>query len=85
MFDKTIVGIQEGIKGTSKKTGKPYSGMRIFYTYLDRAVNGTGCDNIFINDQYVSMDFIPQIGDQIELMYNQYGNLKSVEVKTNMI
>lgn len=80
MYDYTIVGIQEGIEGKSKTTGKEYHGLRIHYTYEDKKVDGVACGNLFVNPDYVSMDFVPKIGDRIQPLYNRYGSVESIAV-----
>lgn len=73
-----IVGYQR-IEGTSKSTGRPYSGYRIYCTEQRNRVTGLAAV-----DQYVGDSFMPTnpltVGDEIEFVYNRYGSVQGVNV-----
>lgn len=73
-----IIGVRRSA-GTSKKTGKPYSGYIVFYTYKQQDVEGVACDNTFISDTILNGD-IPRVGDQIQLIYDRNGFLQDFTV-----
>lgn len=72
-----VIGVRRS-EGTSKKTGKPYSGYIVFYTYKQQGVEGVAADNTFVSDQLI--DTIPRPGDQIRLIYDRNGFLQEFEV-----
>lgn len=73
-----VIGVRRS-EGTSKKTGKPYSGYIVFYTYTQQGVQGVASDNTFIADQILN-GYIPKVGDQIRLIYDRNGFLQDFDV-----
>lgn len=73
-----VIGVRRSA-GTSKKTGKPYSGYIVFYTYRQADVTGVASDNAFVSDQLLE-DYIPQVGDKIQLIYDRNGFLQAFEL-----
>lgn len=72
-----VIGVRRS-EGTSKKTGKPYSGYIVFYTYNQQGVDGVASDNTFVSDSLI--DSIPRPGDQIRLIYDRNGFLQEFDV-----
>ena len=58
--------------GTSKKTGKSYSGYIVFFTYCAQDVTGKSCDNAFISDELLQ-GYVPELGHRFQLFYNKSG------------
>lgn len=73
-----IIGVRRSA-GTSKKTGKPYSGYIVFYTHNQQDVEGVACDNTFITDTILN-GYIPRVGDLIQLIYDRNGFLQDFTV-----
>lgn len=68
-----IVGFKR-MAGTSKKTGKPYSGYTVWYLEEQRNVTGHVSDSTFIPDDLLCGS-IPEIGQLVDLIYNKSGYL----------
>ncbi|MBO5952636.1 MAG: hypothetical protein J6Q53_00700 [Oscillospiraceae bacterium] len=68
-----VIGVRR-TAGTSKKTGRPYSGYTVFYTYLDQEVIGVKADNEFLSDTILN-GYIPKPGDHVDLIYDRNGFL----------
>lgn len=68
-----IIGVRR-TEGTSKKTGKPFSGYIVFYQYTQQGVSGMACDNVFVSDELLT-GTIPAPGMKCELRYNRNGFL----------
>jgi len=73
-----VIGVRRSA-GTSKKTGKPYSGYIVFYTYKQQDVTGVASDNAFVADQILN-GYIPKPGDMIQLVYDRNGFLQDFNV-----
>ena len=72
-----VIGVRRS-SGTSRKTGKPYSGYIVFYTYKQQDVEGVSADNVFVSDVLISE--APHPGDQILLLYDRNGFLQEFEI-----
>lgn len=68
-----IVGIKR-MEGTSKKSGKPYSGYMIWYIQEEAGVTGKSADSAFVSDMILN-GAIPEVGGFAELRYNKNGFL----------
>lgn len=73
------------MKGTSKKTGKPYDGYMFHLGYIDERVTGTATAQLFIDsDILIDSDCPVKVGNTYEFVYevnfSGYQRLKSIEV-----
>lgn len=73
MCDNEIIGVRKS-EGTSKKTGKAFSGYIIFYQGDQKDVVGKACDNVFVSKELIG-DQIPVPGMKVQLLYNRNGFL----------
>lgn len=73
MNENEIIGVRK-TEGTSKKTGKPFSGYILFYQFDQKEVVGKACDNVFVSKDLTG-DVIPVPGMKVELRYNRNGFL----------
>ena len=68
------------VKGTSKKSGKPYEGYIIYFTEDGRP---RGVEGYVTGDAFVSasllLGVVPQVDDMVELFYDKRGFLSSVK------
>ncbi len=80
----TLLGYSQ-MKGTSKKTGKPYDGYMFHLGYVDEHVNGTATAQLYVDSTVLENSDCPiKVGETYEFNYevsfNGYQRLKSVEV-----
>lgn len=84
---KKIVGFCH-MAGTSSKTGRPYSGYRVYFEEefpdnVDASHSGVMCDSIFLADDLLNGQ-LPYIGGVLELSYSRGYNgrayLQRVEI-----
>lgn len=77
---RNIVGTE---KVNFEKNGKQIKGTR-FYTLEDIPANrGTGkkADKIFLSESKLAMlDFKPDVGQNIKVYYNRYGNISHISI-----
>lgn len=73
-----IVGGIQKITGTSKKTGNPYSGFRLYCEEDRKNVDGHACYNLYVSDDKFPAGLM--VGDQIRVCYNRFGKIDSIEV-----
>lgn len=78
-----IVGVRR-VEYTSKKSGLPVKGYEIHTEEQRKDVTGVATDRIFVGeDKAKNCGFMPQVGQEIEIAYNRYGSVQSVEVFKN--
>ncbi len=75
-----VIGFRH-MNGTSKKTGKPYSGFMIWFSMPFRSEDGVGqeTDSVFVDDTLLK-GRVPAVGGIIDLRFNRRGFLESVEL-----
>lgn len=71
----TIVGYRR-IEFTDQETGRLISGYRVYYLKDEYNVVGKAGEYCFISDRF---GIIPEIGDELSLVYNREGRLVSVD------
>lgn len=74
----TVIGI-EPVNYTSKKTGNPVSGTRLFVTFERKSCVGLASEGIFCNSRAFP-DGVPNVGDEIRVFYNRFGQVDQVEI-----
>lgn len=71
-----VVGFRRSV-GTSKKTGKDYSGYVVFFNLEQQGVTGIATEQRFIPD---NLNYVPVLHDRVRLLFNAGGYLMEVEV-----
>ena len=75
----SVVGMR---KRTFKfKDGNSVSGMDLHLVVDDSEVTGQAVERVFISDQKLG-SYVPSIGDCIDIRYNRFGKVQSVELVT---
>lgn len=67
-----IVGYKR-LEGTSKKSGRPYSGYQVYGIQDDQNVTGKAVTEFFASDMVLG-GYIPSIGSKCELYYDKGWN-----------
>lgn len=75
----TVVGFRN-VNFKDDSSGKQVTGFSLFLLRdtEDEKVTGQECQKIFISSQYVN--YTPELGDEIVLLYNKYGKVGAVQV-----
>ena len=60
----------------SQDNKQTITGYNIYVQYEDPKVTGYKCERIYLNDG--KCEYIPQLGDKINVMYNRYGKVDSI-------
>ena len=78
-----ILGIED-VKFTTKD-GIDISGKSIYYgAPIEKNGKGYKCDRFFLSENKMNrLNFVPDIGDTVQLMYNRYGKVDSL-IKTSI-
>lgn len=71
-----VVGFRRSV-GTSKKTGKDFSGYIVFFNLEQSGVTGVATEQTFISDE---LGYVPALHDHVRLLYNGRGFLMEVEI-----
>lgn len=71
-----IIGIRYGDR-TSKTTGNIYRAANVYLTFAGRNIDGLGCKEIFCKADSIDSDV--SIGDEVNVLYNQYGKVDTIE------
>lgn len=71
-----VIGMQ--VKDVvSKKTGNPYKAAILFVTYESKNVTGLAAMQVYTTVDRVPVDIA--LGDEVNVLYNRFGNVESVE------
>lgn len=60
------------------KSNKRVTGMRLHCCFEKDNCNGVCVDSFYINNDKIN--FIVELGDFVEPLYNKYGNVQSIQV-----
>lgn len=73
-----VVGFRK-VSFKDQKTDQKIEGYTLFLQRIpsDKEIEGMECCKQFISSQYV--DYVPVVGDQIQLIYNRYGKIGSIQ------
>lgn len=73
-----VDGFRE-VSFTDAKTKKDVEGFTLFLSRSpeDDKIVGRECQKLFISSEYV--EYVPELGDQIMLLYNRYGKVGSIQ------
>lgn len=63
------------VEGTNKKTGKPYVGTEIHYSYKSNSVDGSAVDRVFVKDDILRDMPKFDIGDTCDIYFNRFGGV----------
>lgn len=74
MYGK-VVGLGPVIRGTSKKTGKPFLGQTLHLTFKKRGVEGTAVKTQYVDFQNMDSPPAIKLGDEVFLDYDDSGYL----------
>lgn len=68
-----VVGVKN-IDYFSQKKNAQVKGVEIHYQYEDKNINGFGCASVYLSENIISKSggYVPLIGDNIDIYYNQY-------------
>lgn len=73
-----MVGFKK-VDYVSKKTGKDVHAYELYCNREAPNVTGFEAQKFFIGDAYMGK-YLPAVGDQIDIVFNQFGSVDSVEV-----
>lgn len=77
MGEYVIVGVRK-VDYVSKKTGNPVKGYNLYCTFRDAHVDGVCAESVYINVN-VAGDYVPAVGDHIQILYNRFGSVSAVQ------
>lgn len=72
-----ILGFEK-VDYISKKTNKQVLGTRLHMSYTSDKIDGQGVESVFVSNLLCEG---LSIGDEIELLYNKYGNVAEIKLK----
>lgn len=64
---------------TAQDTGELIQGYNLFLTSPKENVIGLSCQRVFLSMKKLD-GYIPELGDQVSLIYNEYGKVTHVEL-----
>lgn len=74
----TIIGVHA--MDFTGNDGRAVSGIRIFFTYQSKNVEGLACDKAFFShDALQTLAFVPTVGQTVKAYYNRYGKISNFE------
>lgn len=73
-----IIGIEE-LDYTSKKSGNRVQGYKLYMTYEQEKVNGLACISEFVSKE---VGLGVEVSDEVELLYNKFGQVTKIDIKT---
>lgn len=79
MFEQwKIIGFRK-LSFMDQKTNKQVNGYSLFMVRPGSGENMTGdeAQKLFISSEYV--DYVPSLGEQVQLIYNRYGKISSIQ------
>lgn len=73
-----VVGYRK-VNFKDEKSGQQVEGYTLYLqrSPVDKEIEGLECCKIFISSRYVAYE--PVVGDRIQLIYNRYGKIGSVQ------
>lgn len=73
-----VIGVRK-VNFKDEKSGQQVEGYTLFLQRIpvDKEIEGTECCKQFISSRYV--DYTPVVGDRIQLIYNRYGKIGSIQ------
>lgn len=73
-----VIGVRE-MSGVSKKSGRPYSGVMVWYTEPQSGVTGLSSDSAFLSDEVLG-GLVVAVGDEVDIRYNRNGFVTGVTI-----
>lgn len=79
MYEKWDVCGFRRVNFKDEKEGRQISGYTLFLQRVpvSRDIEGYECCKQFVSSQYV--DYVPNVGDTIQLVYNRYGKIGGIQ------
>lgn len=74
-----VIGIQN-VDYVSKKTSNRVTGVRLHCSYERRDCEGVCVEQFFCKTSAFP-DGVPQLGDEVDLLFNRYGNVQQVSFR----
>ena len=76
-----IIGVsKESKSGVSKKSGKPYCGKFISYTYKREDMHGVKAEDLFYSDDMANASkYTPSVGDLCDIVYGRGGFIEEIK------
>ena len=60
-------------------SNEPIRGMNLYVSYEKDNVTGVAAERLFITEKKIGT-YLPQVGDQVNIIYNRYGKVEAVEL-----
>lgn len=76
-----VVGFQH--QNLQFKDGRSVSGFKLHLTEPRDGVTGFACDSFFLSDSKCG-DYVPKIGDIIEVIWNRWGKCDGIRLCENV-
>lgn len=74
-----VMGVR-AVSFTPKDQEKAIEGTNLYCAYEDEKITGYGCERFFVTPKKFVNGVVPRVNDVINVMYNRYGKVESVEV-----
>lgn len=71
-----VIGYKE--MDFSAQDGTHIKGYKVFCTFDDDKAVGSACESFFVSEKKAA-GWVPEIGEEIEIVYNKYGKIDRVE------
>lgn len=73
-----VIGVRK-VSFKDQKTDQQVEGFTLYLQRVpvDKDIDGMECAKQFISSRYV--DYTPVVGDRIQLVYNRYGKIGSIQ------
>lgn len=72
-----VIGMRK-FEYTSKRTGNKYTAGNIYCSYEANDTLGVRCESVFLSADKIPGDL--QIGSEINVLYNRFGNVEAIEM-----
>jgi len=74
-----VIGIR-AVNFTPKDQTTAIEGTNLYCAYEDEHITGCGCEKFFVTPRKFINGIVPRVNDLINVSYNRYGKVDSVEV-----
>ena len=64
---------------TAQDTGEVIQGYSLYLTSEEENVTGLSCERVFLSMKKLD-GYVPELGDQVRVVYNRYGKVTHVEL-----
>lgn len=73
---------KKNVNFTAQDTGAVISGITFYLAFADDKIEGYGTENVFVSSTKMSGP-IPSIGSHVNVIYNKYGKVDSLQIVDN--